>query len=169
MDSNVYSTEPPVGLAALESVVEALAARDLTRLTDGQAAARVLALRGLLERLEGQWLRELANVDGRGAAGAEDGIQAASTAGWLRGRLAVRDGGCSFPNCDRPLAWCEAHHLRHWLHGGPTDLANLALLCRHLSSCRARGRLADPPSSRWGPHRGATASKTGARGVSRDG
>jgi hypothetical protein len=44
--------------------------------------------------------------------------------------LAVRDGGCSFPDCDRPPAWCEAHHLRHWLHGGPTDLANLALLCR---------------------------------------
>jgi hypothetical protein len=47
-----------------------------------------------------------------------------------RAALAVRDGGCSFPGCDRPLAWCEAHHLRHWLHGGPTDLANLALLCR---------------------------------------
>jgi hypothetical protein len=47
-----------------------------------------------------------------------------------RAALAVRDGGCGFPSCDRPLAWCEAHHLRHWLHGGPTDLANLALLCR---------------------------------------
>jgi len=47
-----------------------------------------------------------------------------------RTALAVRDRGCSFPSCDRPLAWCEAHHLRHWLHGGPTDLANLALLCR---------------------------------------
>jgi Domain of unknown function (DUF222)/HNH endonuclease len=47
-----------------------------------------------------------------------------------RAALAVRDGGCSFPGCDRPLAWCEAHHLRHWLHGGPTDLANLVLLCR---------------------------------------
>jgi hypothetical protein len=44
--------------------------------------------------------------------------------------LAVRDGGCVFPGCDRPLAWCEAHHLRHWLHGGATDLANLVLLCR---------------------------------------
>jgi hypothetical protein len=44
--------------------------------------------------------------------------------------LAVRDGGCVFPGCDRPLAWCEAHHLWHWLDGGPTDLANLALLCR---------------------------------------
>src|SRR5829696_3311859 len=47
-----------------------------------------------------------------------------------RTALAVRDGGCVFPGCSRPLAWCEAHHLRHWLHGGPTDLANLALLCR---------------------------------------
>jgi Domain of unknown function (DUF222)/HNH endonuclease len=47
-----------------------------------------------------------------------------------RSALAVRDGGCVFPDCTRPLAWCEAHHLRHWLHGGPTDLANLTLLCR---------------------------------------
>ncbi|HEX7147944.1 MAG TPA: DUF222 domain-containing protein [Actinomycetota bacterium] len=47
-----------------------------------------------------------------------------------RTALAVRDGGCVFPDCTRPLAWCEAHHLRHWLHGGPTDLANLALVCR---------------------------------------
>ena len=36
----------------------------------------------------------------------------------------------SSPTATRPLAWCDAHHLRHWLHGGPTDLANLALLCR---------------------------------------
>jgi hypothetical protein len=47
-----------------------------------------------------------------------------------RTALTVRDGGCRFPSCDRPVAWCDAHHLRHWLHGGPTDLGNLALLCR---------------------------------------
>jgi hypothetical protein len=47
-----------------------------------------------------------------------------------RAALAVRDGGCVFPHCSRPLAWCDAHHLRHWVHGGPTNLANLALLCR---------------------------------------
>jgi hypothetical protein len=47
-----------------------------------------------------------------------------------RTALVVRDGGCGFPGCDRPQSWCEAHHLRHWLHGGPTDLANLTLLCR---------------------------------------
>jgi hypothetical protein len=44
--------------------------------------------------------------------------------------LTVRDGGCRFPGCDRPVAWCDAHHLRHWVHGGATDLGNLVLLCR---------------------------------------
>jgi Domain of unknown function (DUF222)/HNH endonuclease len=47
-----------------------------------------------------------------------------------RSALAVRDRGCVFPDCTRPLAWCEGHHLWHWADGGPTDLANLALLCR---------------------------------------
>jgi len=44
--------------------------------------------------------------------------------------LTVRDHGCLFPNCDRPLAWCDAHHRWPWIDGGPTDLANLVLLCR---------------------------------------
>ena len=26
---------------------------------------------------------------------------------------------------------CHAHHIRHWLHGGKTKLANLVLLCGH--------------------------------------
>jgi Domain of unknown function (DUF222) len=47
-----------------------------------------------------------------------------------RAALAVRDGGCVFPGCDRPLGWCDAHHLWHWIDGGPTDLANLAMVCR---------------------------------------
>jgi hypothetical protein len=47
-----------------------------------------------------------------------------------RAALAVRDRGCVFPGCERPLAWCDAHHLWHWVDGGPTDLSNLALLCR---------------------------------------
>jgi Domain of unknown function (DUF222) len=40
-----------------------------------------------VDRLEGQWLRELAGVDGRSAAGAEQDAEAESTAGWLRARL----------------------------------------------------------------------------------
>jgi Domain of unknown function (DUF222) len=90
MDSNAYSMREPGGLDRLAAVVEELAAQDLRVLPDGAAATRVLALRRLLDRLEGQWLRELAAVDGRGAAGAEAGTRADATAGWLRGRLRAR-------------------------------------------------------------------------------
>ena len=46
--------------------------------------------------------------------------------------LVICDQRCRFPGCDRPVAWCEGHHVRPWLHGGPTQLANLVLLCsRH--------------------------------------
>jgi hypothetical protein len=45
--------------------------------------------------------------------------------------LWLRDRGCTFPGCGRPPGWCEAHHLVFWEHGGPTDLANLTLLCSH--------------------------------------
>ena len=46
-----------------------------------------------------------------------------------RRALAARDGGCRFPGCDRPTAWSDGHHVQHWTDGGPTTLANLALLC----------------------------------------
>jgi Domain of unknown function (DUF222)/HNH endonuclease len=72
--------------------------------------------------------------------------------------LAVRDRGCVFPGCDRPLAWCDAHHLQHWVHGGPTDLANLALLCRthHRTVHEGGWQLTRGPDGRFGatpPHR----------------
>jgi Domain of unknown function (DUF222)/HNH endonuclease len=78
-----------------------------------------------------------------------------------RHALVVRDGGCAFADCDRPPGWCEAHHLVHWLHGGPTDLPNLALVCRahhravHEGGWRLHrdpdGRLTATPPHR--PHR----------------
>ncbi|MGH2557072.1 MAG: DUF222 domain-containing protein [Actinomycetota bacterium] len=48
----------------------------------------------------------------------------------LRRAVVVRDRHCRFPCCDRPQAWCDAHHLIHWADGGPTALSNLVLLCR---------------------------------------
>lgn len=46
-----------------------------------------------------------------------------------RRALAARDHGCAFPHCDRPPAWCIAHHVLHWVDGGRTDLTNLVFLC----------------------------------------
>jgi hypothetical protein len=46
----------------------------------------------------------------------------------LRRALHHRDQGCRFPGCG--LGFTQGHHLRHWAHGGPTTLSNLALLCR---------------------------------------
>jgi hypothetical protein len=49
-----------------------------------------------------------------------------------RKALRVRDQGCVWPGCDRPASFTSGHHLAHWIHGGPTDLSNLCLLCfRH--------------------------------------
>lgn len=42
-----------------------------------------------------------------------------------------RDGGCVFPRCRAKASWTDAHHVIHWRNGGPTELANLASLCRY--------------------------------------
>ncbi|MBB2943690.1 hypothetical protein FB565_003419 [Actinoplanes lutulentus] len=47
-----------------------------------------------------------------------------------RQALNVRDGGCAFPDCDRPPRWCESHHMLPWDQGGPTDVSQGVLLCR---------------------------------------
>src|SRR5438309_2040675 len=46
----------------------------------------------------------------------------------LRRALEHRDQGCRFPGCGRKFG--QGHHIRHWAHGGPTTLSNLAMLCR---------------------------------------
>ncbi|MGI8686936.1 MAG: HNH endonuclease signature motif containing protein, partial [Acidimicrobiales bacterium] len=46
--------------------------------------------------------------------------------------LVIRDEHCRFPCCDRPSRWCEGHHVIWVTAGGPTELANLVLVCsRH--------------------------------------
>ena len=46
----------------------------------------------------------------------------------LRRALTARDGQCRFPGCGNVRV--DAHHIRHWAHGGATALDNLVLLCR---------------------------------------
>ena len=41
-----------------------------------------------------------------------------------------RDGGCTFPGCDRPPGWTEAHHAKFpFSIGKTTHLAEGVLLC----------------------------------------
>ncbi|MFT4289104.1 DUF222 domain-containing protein [Nocardioides sp.] len=69
-----------------------------------------------------------------------------------RRAMAIRQAGtCAVVDCDAPTSWCEAAHLKAWQDGGPTDLANGALLCpRHHTLadhpdytiyCRGPGRI----------------------------
>ena len=48
----------------------------------------------------------------------------------LRRALNLRDRHCTYPGCDVPAGWCDAHHITHWAHGGKTEMSNLRLLCR---------------------------------------
>ncbi len=50
--------------------------------------------------------------------------------GGLSRALKARDGHCRWPGCERSASMCDGHHVVHWIHGGPTDLDNLVLLCR---------------------------------------
>ena len=108
MDSNTSSDTPPVrppggfpgglpaDLATLLAAVDGLAsAQQLAGQPEVVLAERVRVLRWLGDRVEGQWLSELAGVDARGAAGAEDGVEAGSTAGWLRRRLRLGAGAAA--------------------------------------------------------------------------
>ena len=49
----------------------------------------------------------------------------------LLAALWARDKACTFPGCGRPPQWTDAHHVKHWIDGGPTALLNLALLCAY--------------------------------------
>lgn len=65
----------------------------------------------------------------------------------LRRAVVARDRHCVAPGCDRLPGWCEVHHRRHWIDGGPTALWNLELRCHlhHRDQHEGRGRGNEPP------------------------
>jgi hypothetical protein len=93
--------------------------------------------------------------------------------------LLRRDEGCARPGCpETRVERLHAHHMRHWLFGGPTDIDNLVLLCdvdhglvheHDLAMSRRDGRLVviAPDGSRvWGS--ADAAFVTGVDGASPD-
>jgi hypothetical protein len=47
----------------------------------------------------------------------------------IRRALDARDHGCRFPGCTH-TRYVDAHHVKHWAHGGETKASNLVQLCR---------------------------------------
>ncbi len=58
----------------------------------------------------------------------------------LRRALEHRDRSCAVPGCGVTRG-LHAHHIRHWEDGGPTELANLVLLCPYHHRLHHRGGL----------------------------
>jgi hypothetical protein len=48
----------------------------------------------------------------------------------IRRAVLIRDRNCAWPGCDRPVAYCDVHHLRHKEDGGETSVDNLVLVCQ---------------------------------------
>jgi hypothetical protein len=56
------------------------------------------------------------------------GMEERFVTGAMRAALNARDRGCIV--CGAPPVHCDAHHLVHWIDGGPTAVDNLALFCK---------------------------------------
>ena len=71
-----------------------------------------------------------------------------------RAGLAAQWGGCPWPNCDRPPAMTEAHHIESW-NGNNTTLSNGIPLCRfhhhelHANHWQIERRLRDGEREHW--------------------
>lgn len=69
----------------------------------------------------------------------------------LRRLLVARDRHCRWPGCHEPPSRCDAHHVWHWIDGGPANLDNLVLLChRHHHFLHQHGyRMVPQPDGTW--------------------
>ncbi len=65
----------------------------------------------------------------------------------LRRALEHRDRSCAVPGCGATRG-LHAHHIRHWEDGGPTELANLVLVCpyHHRHTIAVSSPSPDPPT-----------------------
>ena len=90
-------------LAALAAIADGLASRDLDGLREAVLVELRLEARRRLDRLDGHWHKELAGVDGWGAAGrGSRDSRSGSTAGWLRNRLRRSGSAASQGRPDGP-------------------------------------------------------------------
>jgi hypothetical protein len=109
---------------------------DLTRRERAERAARQMIVKAATDLLSGPggltaYLRTRLAPDTVASVSLplDVGTATESIPVYLRRAVAVRDRGCRFPGCDQPAMACQPHHVIPRSQGGPTSLANLALLC----------------------------------------
>jgi Domain of unknown function (DUF222) len=110
-----------VVVADLEAI--AGAATGIAELDDGTPVAQSILQRWLCDSSIGRVVMAARSVPvdlGR--------ITYTASAGQRRALIA-RDRGCIVPGCKRKPRWCDAHHVVPYPNG-PTNLANLVLLCK---------------------------------------
>ena len=115
---------------------------------------------GQIERggsVPGETVRRLAcdaaltRITGQGGLDAEVSRATRTIPPATRRALAARDHGCVAEGCARPPEWTDAHHVKHWVRGGETTMANLVLLCRrhHRMVHEAGWALRRSANGRW--------------------
>ncbi|WP_026819864.1 HNH endonuclease signature motif containing protein [Arthrobacter castelli] len=83
---------------------------------------------GTLARMSCDALFERVVLDAKGAL-LDLGLPTRLASPAQRRAVAIRDGGCIVPGCNRPASWCELHHIIWYSHDGPTDIGNLGPGC----------------------------------------
>jgi hypothetical protein len=92
-----------------------------TELGDGvsaEVARRLLCDAGVVPLLEGERGKTI-----------DVGRKSRTIHAALQRALRLRDRGCRFPGCTN-ARFVDAHHVRHWIDGGETNLDNTLLVCR---------------------------------------
>ena len=85
----------------------------------------------------------------------------------LRRALEHRDRTCAVPGCGATRG-LHAHHIRHWEDGGPTELANLVLVCPYHHRLHHRGLITiTGPARQSHCHRQTTAENCNAGSLAR--
>ncbi|MGO1975283.1 MAG: HNH endonuclease, partial [Propionibacteriaceae bacterium] len=80
-----------------------------------------------------------------------------------RRALMIRDHGmCQYPACHQ-TRYLKAHHIRHWVDGGPTDLDNLVLVCQFHHTAVHEGRMTIIPTAAVDDTDTAIAGRPGRR------
>ena len=131
LDADADLPRTPVATANIVIDLVSLAGRDGTGDLEGLVATiggRAVSIRAVETLLGTSWLGAI-------LTGARDAVvhateRCAPFTTTQRRVLAVRDGGCAFPGCNRPPNWCDAHHLHHRAHDGRNHLDNAVALCR---------------------------------------